>query len=216
MKRAVSSSARISKYVQQPWIMEIGCAFAVPIKVAAWLANDEPPWDFDIVEDEPLAEDGVEIAVNSLTVAPNVHSKACIRAKPSADHRAGLHAAPESRAEDLAKRRGYSGALIELRQSDEFAPMREEHQDELDGQKVLSNLLWAWPRRRQIIRTPTNKTMAKSGPVGMWPATDGSSSLRIRQFCRVGNSDGWPLWHRSTLDFSGLSYSRPRMLLLFP
>ena len=41
--------------------------FAVPIAVGNWLANDDPPWDFDIVEDGALDEDGVEIVVNTLT-----------------------------------------------------------------------------------------------------------------------------------------------------
>jgi hypothetical protein len=41
--------------------------FAVPINVPTWVTNDVPPWDFDIDPDEPLAEDGVEIIVNSLT-----------------------------------------------------------------------------------------------------------------------------------------------------
>ena len=34
-----------------------------------WLQSDNPPWDFDIVEDEPLDKDGVEIVVKDLTVS---------------------------------------------------------------------------------------------------------------------------------------------------
>ena len=39
-------------------------AFAVLIAVEDWLRNDDPPWDFDIVEDGNLDERGVEIVVD--------------------------------------------------------------------------------------------------------------------------------------------------------
>ena len=42
-------------------------AFVVPIDVAEWLNNDDPPWDFDIDDAEDLDENGVEVVVQELT-----------------------------------------------------------------------------------------------------------------------------------------------------
>lgn len=68
MKRAVFKLGNDIR-VRSTFVQEDGSRlpFAVPIDVAAWLGNDAPPWDFDIVDDEPLAENGVEIEVTKLT-----------------------------------------------------------------------------------------------------------------------------------------------------
>jgi hypothetical protein len=42
-------------------------SFAIPINVPEWMNNDDPPWDFDITEDEPLLDNGVEIVIKKLT-----------------------------------------------------------------------------------------------------------------------------------------------------
>jgi hypothetical protein len=117
-------------------------SFAVPIHVPTWLANDAPPWDFDIVEDEPLAEDGVEITVDTL-------NEGTIRSFESPAFVQGLRRTI-ARDYTLHLNRGLrislngepiTGVLIELRQSDEFTPMREEYGDELDGEKVSVELI---------------------------------------------------------------------------
>lgn len=67
MKRAVfklGTDIRIRSTYQDKDKQE---SFAVPIIVGNWLADDEPPWDFDIDADEPLGENGVEVVVNTLT-----------------------------------------------------------------------------------------------------------------------------------------------------
>ena len=117
-------------------------AFAVPINVATWLANDEPPWDFDIVEDEPLAEDGVEITVNTLNggAKRSFESPAFVqnlRRTIARDYTLHLNRGLKISLNDEP----ITGVLIELRQSDEFTPMRDEYEDELDDEKVSVELI---------------------------------------------------------------------------
>ena len=109
-------------------------SFVVPIKVNKWLEKDTPPWDFDIEDDEPLKEPGVEIVVESLTQG----------ASTSFENPAFVQNLKRTIARDysLHLARGLTISLngdviqgwkIELRQGDDFASMRVEYKDEAEG-----------------------------------------------------------------------------------
>ena len=115
-------------------------SFAVPINVPEWLARDSEPledgelpppnWDFDIEESEELPEAGVEIRISSL--------------RPETAERLGDPTYARTLRRILGRdymvplMRGLKisvngidvvGYKIELRQSDEFAPMRDKYTD---------------------------------------------------------------------------------------
>ena len=68
MKRAafkLGTSIRIrSTYAEAAETKE---AFVVPIEVKKWLKDESLPWDFQIEEDVPLHQNGVEVVVERLT-----------------------------------------------------------------------------------------------------------------------------------------------------
>ncbi len=116
--------------------------FAVPISVADWVAKDDPPWDFDIVEDEPLDANGVEIVVNTLTpgAATSFGNPAFIqnlRRMIGRDYSLHLNRGLKI----FLNETEVPSWKIELRQSAEFLPMRAEYEDQIDDEKVSVELV---------------------------------------------------------------------------
>ena len=180
-------------------------SFAVPINVATWLANDEPPWDFDIVEDEPLAEDGVEITVNSLTggAIRSFESPAFVqnlRRTIARDYTLHLNRGLQISLNGEA----IAGALIELRQSDEFAPMREDYKDELDGEEVSVELIVGMAAPPPDNADPDEQDDGDKR-FGWYVACNGRIVLAADKTTLSGwGTDGWPLWHRQYSGFLGI------------
>src|ERR1035438_875368 len=180
-------------------------SFAVPITVATWLANDEPPWDFDIVEDEPLAEDGVEIIVNSLTggAIRSFESPAFVqnlRRTIARDYTLHLNRGLKISLNDEA----IAGALIELRQSDDFAPMREDYKDELDGEEVSVELIVGMAAPPPDSADPDEQDDGDKR-FGWYVACNGRIVLAADKTTLSGwGTDGWPLWHRQYSGFLGI------------
>ena len=180
-------------------------SFAVPINVATWLANDEPPWDFDIVEDEPLAEDGVEITVNGLngSAVRSFESPAFVqnlRRTIARDYTLHLNRGLKIslNGEPIA------GALIELRQSDEFAPMRDEYEDDLDGEKVSVELIVGMAAPPPDNADPDEQDDGDKR-FGWYVACNGRIVLAADKTILSGwGTDGWPLWHRQYSGFLGI------------
>jgi hypothetical protein len=180
-------------------------SFAVPIKVAGWLANDVPPWDFDIVDDEPLNEDGVEIIVNSLTPA----------AMRSFESPGFLQNLRRTIARDytLHLNRGLTislnnerilGAQIELRQSEDFTPMREEYKDEADGEEVSIEMIVGMAAPPPDNSDPDEQDDSDKR-FGWYVACNGRIVLAADKTALSGwGSDDWPIWHRQYSGFLGL------------
>lgn len=180
-------------------------AFAVPINVATWLANDELPWDFDIVEDEPLAEDGVEITVNTLNGGSirSFESPAFVqnlRRTIARDYTLHLNRGLKISLNDEP----ITGVLIELRQSDEFAPMRDEYEDELDDEKVAVELIVGMAAPPPDNSDPDEQDDGDKR-FGWYVACNGRIVLAADKTTLSGwGTDGWPLWHRQYSGFLGI------------
>lgn len=206
MKRAVfklGADIRIrSRYEEKDGSSQ---AFAVPILVSDWLKNDAPPWDFDIVTDSPLEADGVEIVVTELTPG----------AKSAFDSPAFLQNLRRTIARDysLHINRGLKvflndqeipGWEIELRQSPDFKPMRIHYEDEIDGSKVLVEIIGG------MAAPPPESSDASEDDdgerrFGWYVVCNGRIVLAADKTTVSGwGSDEWPQWHRQYSGFLGL------------
>jgi hypothetical protein len=180
-------------------------AFAVPINVARWLANDAPPWDFDIAEDEALAEDGVEITVTTLNggsvrsfESPSFVQN--LRRTIARDYTLHLNRGLKI----LLNDEPIAGALIELRQSDEFVPMRDEYEDEIDGERVLVELIAGMAALPPDNSDPDEQDDGDKR-FGWYVACNGRIVLAADKTTLSGwGTDGWPLWHRQYSGFLGI------------
>ncbi len=112
-------------------------SFTVPINVSNWLANDAPPWDFDIVTDEHLEENGVKIDVDGLTVGAstsfgNPAFLQNLRRTIARDYSIHLNRGLKITLNDDA----IVGWQIELRQSADFLPVRVEWEEEIAAETI--------------------------------------------------------------------------------
>jgi hypothetical protein len=179
--------------------------FSVPINVQTWLENDVPPWDFDIQSDAPLEEDGVEIVVNGLTVGAT-------RAFDSPSFVQNLRRTI-ARDYTLHINRGLKisingkvvpGVQIELRTSDEFAPMHVEYKDETDGMEVSVEVIGGMFAPPPDTSEPDEKGDSEN-PYGWYVGCNGRIVLAADKSTLSGwGVDGWPVWHPQYAGFLGL------------
>lgn len=180
-------------------------SFAVPIDVEEWLTDDTPPWDFDIVEAEELADNGVEIVVTELTDG----------SAASFDSPAFLQNLKRTIGRDysLYLDRGLtvslngeeiSGWEIELREGADFAPMRVEYQDELDGDLVKVELIGG------MAASPPDSADPDVGDTGerqygWYVVCNGRIVLAADKTSVSGwGTEDWPQWHRQYSGFIGM------------
>jgi hypothetical protein len=206
MKRAVfklGNSIRIrSTFVQKDGAR---LSFAVPINVASWLGNDAPPWDFDIQDDEPLDENGVRIEVSDLTPgsAASFGSQAFIqnlRRTIARDYSLHLQRGLRVRLNGAP----VAGWAIELRQSDEFVPMRIEYEDEVDGNTVAIEIIggMAAPPPESIDPDESNEGDRR---FGWYVVCNGRIVLAADKSVVTGwGTDDWPQWHYQYAGFIGI------------
>lgn len=180
-------------------------SFAVPIVVSGWLKDNDPPWDFDIVDDEPLDEDGVEITVKTLTPG----------AKSAFDSPAFIQNLRRMIARDysLHLNRGLKiflndneivGWKIELRQSDEFKPMRIDYEDEVDGEKVSVEVIGGMAAPPPEDSDPSENDEGERR-YGWYVICNGRIVLAADKTVVSGwGTDDWPQWHRQYSGFIGI------------
>ncbi|MDT3377409.1 ATP-binding protein [Labrys neptuniae] len=180
-------------------------SFAVPIKVGKWLENDTPPWDFDLEEDAPLANPGVEILVHSLTPG----------AVTSFGNPAFLQNLKRTIARDysLHLARGLTitvngeiiqGWKIELRQGNDFAPMRIEYQQNIDGSPVTVEIIGGMAAPPPDDVEPDEEDEGDKR-FGWYVVCNGRIVLAADKTTISGwDTDGWPQWHRQYSGFMGV------------
>lgn len=206
MKRAVfklGAEIRIrSTYTETGGMRQ---AFAVPIVVADWMKNDVPPWDFDIVDDVPLEEDGVEIVVESLTSGAKTSfgSPAFIqnlRRMIGRDYSLHLNRGLKvfvNAAQTL-------GWKIELRQSDDFKPMRLDYEDEGDGERVSVEIIGGMAAPPPESVDPSEDEDGDRR-FGWYVVCNGRIVLAADKTVLSGwGSEDWPQWHRQYSGFIGV------------
>lgn len=180
-------------------------SFVVPIDVQKWLGDDAPPWDFDIDTDEPLKENGVRIAVNDLTP----------EAARSFDNPAFLQNLRRTIGRDysLHLRRGLHivlngnvvpGWQIELRESEEFAPVRFEYKEQVDGTEVDVEIIGGMAAPPPESLEPDEKDDGDSR-FGWYVVCNGRIVLAADKTSVSGwGTDDWPQWHRQYSGFIGI------------
>ena len=180
-------------------------AFAVPIDVPTWIVDDNPPWDFDIVGDEPLSSDGVEITVSNLTSGSSTsfgspaflqNLKRTIARDYSLHLQRGLRI--QLNGEPVV------GWAIELRQSDEFIPMRVDYADEVDGDAVTIEIIggMAAPPPESIDPDEGDEGDRRSG---WYVVCNGRIVLAADKSAITGwGTEDWPQWHYQYTGFVGI------------
>ena len=191
--------------------------FAVPIMVDKWLMSDEPPWDFDIVEDEPLDKNGVEIVVKDLTAsaATSFGSPAFLqnlKRTIARDYALHLNRGLNITVNDSTVK----GWQIELRQSEEFAPMRYSYTDKLDDDDITVEIIGG---------------MAALPPESIEPVDDIDGDKRFGWYvvCNARivldadksevsgwGTEDWPQWHRQYSGFMGIIFFTSRNAAALP
>ena len=206
MKRAIfklGKNIRIrSTYLDSDDIKQ---AFAVPIDVDKWLKNDDPPWDFDLTEDEYLSEYGVEILVSELTDATKLsfNSPAFVenlRRTIARDY--SIHLGRGLRI--LVNDKIVKGTPIKLSLGDYFAPVRVDYIDSANGEEVSVEIIGGMAARPPDSVDPDD---SKDGDkrFGWYVACNGRIVLDADKTTVAGwGTQEWPQWHRQYSGFIGI------------
>jgi hypothetical protein len=160
---------------------------------------------FDITEDEPLLDNGVEIVIKKLTpsAAASFESTAFIqtlRRTIARDYSLHLNRGLKIFVNDVE----VSGWRIELRQSDEFAPMRIEYMDESGGSDVRIELIggMAAPPPDDI---EPDESEDGDKTFGWYVVCNGRVVLAADKTSVAGwGTLDWPQWHRQYSGFIGV------------
>ena len=180
-------------------------AFAVPIDVDEWLMNEDNPWDFDIVEDEDLDENGVEILVNQLESATNL----------SFDNPAFLLNLKRTIARDYAihLNRGLKiivndehvqGLMIKLSRKDEFKPARIFYEDCVKDENVEVEIIGGMAAKPPDDVEPTDPRDGDKNH-GWYIACNGRIVLSADKTRITGwGTNDWPQWHSQYAGFIGI------------
>ena len=180
-------------------------SFAVPIDVGAWLANDDPPWDFDIVNDEALSENGVEIVVEDLTqgTATSFDSPAFVQnLKRIIARDYSLHLQRGLRV--TLNGEPVAGWALELRQSEDYAPMRVEYEDEVEGDLVSIEIIGGMAAPPPDDVDP-DESEEGDRRFGWYVVCNGRIVLAADKTSITGwGTENWPQWHYQYSGFVGV------------
>jgi len=223
MKRAIfklGTNIRIhSTYLTSNGVRE---SFAVPINVNDWLSTNEPPWDFDIVTDVHLRENGVRIQIDALT--------------PEADGLFGSEAFHQDLRRIIARdyslylERGLkislndspiTGLQIALRESAEFAPMRFAYKDRTDGNEVGVEIIGgmaALPPPPEATEPEDLAERSRGAELfGWYVVCNGRIVLAADRTVSTGwGTDDWPIWHPQYAGFIGVILFSARNAVALP
>jgi len=180
-------------------------SFAVPIDVGSWLTSNDPPWDFDILPAEDLRENGLRITVDAL----NSEASGLFGSQAfSLDLRRAI-----ARDYSLHLDRGLRIALngspitgwqIELRQSDEFVPMRFAYQDRVNGNDVGVEIIGGMAAAPPDEAEPED-SVDRDRRYGWYVVCNGRVVLAADRTTVSGwGTDDWPQWHPQYAGFIGI------------
>lgn len=176
-------------------------AFAVPIDVDSWLTNDAPPWDFDLVEDVKLPQDGVEVDISKLTSgAANAFESSTfienLRRTISRDYSIHLNRGLKVFLNDKEVRPWN----FELRAGEEFAPIRLEYQDEDVKVELIAGMAAPPPETNEPSEDDEGDRR-----YGWYVICNGRIVLAADKSTVTGwGTDNWPQWHYQYAGFIGI------------
>ncbi len=177
-------------------------SFLVPINVSDWLADSTTPWDFDLIEDLPLNNPGVEIVISELNEGARL--------------RFSDPAYKESLIRDVL-RRDYMIPLmqglritvngdpveyqpIELRSSSEFTPMRETIHDGPVTVEIIAGMYSPPPDDNEPDAMHPDKES------GWYIVCNGRVVLAADRTSATGwGTTGFPQWHAQYRGFIGIA-----------
>ena len=179
--------------------------FKVPIVVGDWLSNDDPPWDFDIIGDDSLDENGVEIVIDDLTDGT----------KKAFENRAFVQNLKRTIARDysihlnrgltvLVNDDAVTGLPIKLSRGDEYAPVRVDYEDWVNGERVAVEIIggMAAPPPESIDPDEVDDGDKR---FGWYAACNGRIVLAADKTSVAGwGTQDWPQWHRQYSGFIGI------------
>lgn len=180
-------------------------SFAIPITVSKWLENNNPPWDFDLEESTALPADGVEISVNELTNSTQsaFDSPAFIqnlRRIVSRDYSLHLNRGLKIFLNEVE----ILGWKIELRQSEDFKPMRIDYNDEVDGETVNIEIIGGMAAPPPESNDPSEEDEGDKR-YGWYVICNGRIVLAADKTTISGwSTEDWPQWHRQYSGFIGI------------
>ena len=182
-------------------------AFAVPINVDDWLLDDDPPWDFDLDDDDYLEEDGVEIVVGNLNAgaATSFGNPAFVenlRRMIARDYSLHLNRGLRIRVNGKL----ISSAQIQLRKSDEFVPVRYDYVDQQNGHDVFVEIIGGMAASPPESAEPDEKVDGDKR-FGWYVACNGRIVLAADKSTVSGwGTLDWPQWHQQYSGFIGVVF----------
>ena len=181
-------------------------SFLVPISVDEWLQDDESKsWDFDIETAEDLDSAGVEVFVDKLNESTSnaFGDPGFVRRLGrtiARDYSLHLHRGLKIRLNGIELK----GWQIELREGDEFAPMRIEYVDQVEDGEVSVEILagMAAPPPESADPDEQSDDELRSG---WYVVCNGRIVLAADRTRQTGwGTEGWPKWHPQYAGFLGL------------
>ena len=179
--------------------------FTVPIIVNNWLSNDDPPWDFDIIEDDSLDENGVEIVVDDLTdgtkkAFENPAFIQNLKRTIARDYSIHLNRGLTVLVNDDA----VTGLPIKLSRGDEYAPVRVDYEDWVNGERVAVEIIGGMAAPPPDSIDP-DEVEDGDKRFGWYAACNGRIVLAADKTSVAGwGTQDWPQWHRQYSGFIGI------------
>ena len=192
-------------------------AFAVPIAVTDWLKTDDPPWDFDIDDDEQLDEHGVEIVVRELTPGAktsfgNPAFAENLRRTIARDYTLHLERGLKVSVNDKFVR----SVPIKLRRSTELVPMRLKYTDRQNGDEVSVEIIGGMAAAPPDSPDPDDKDDSEKR-YGWYVACNGRIVLAADKTSVSGwGTSEWPQWHGQYSGFLGIVFFSARNTAALP
>ena len=180
-------------------------AFAVLIAVDDWLKDDNPPWDFDIVEDKNLDESGVEISVGSLTdttksAFENPAFLQNLRRTIARDYSIHLNRGLKI----FVNNEVVDGLSIKLRRGAEYAPVRVDYKDHANGEEIAVEIIGGMAAFPPDSPDPDDAWDGDK-QFGWYVACNGRIVLAADKTSVAGwGTQDWPQWHRQYSGFIGI------------
>lgn len=192
-------------------------SFKVPINVEKWLESKSEHWDFDIEEADHLPEPGVEIKVKDLNEAAKRSFESPrftenLRRAIGRDYALHLHRGIKIELNG----KPIKGWAIELRQSENYAPMRAAFTESFEGEKVNVEVLAG------MVAPPPDSSEPNDFPgdqerSGWYVACNGRIVLAADKSKLSGwGTEGWPQWHPQYAGFMGIILFSSRRADLLP
>ena len=206
MKRAVfkiGSKINISSTYKNNGVIS---SFVVPIDVKRWLETKDGNWEFEIEDSGNLSEPGVQISITHLNEAANQLFESQrfvqdLRRAIARDYALYLRCGLTIEVQKVP----VPGWSIELKQSGDFAPMRNKFKVQCKGEDVFVEILAGMEAPPPEDDDPDEDYDIEQNRSGWYVVCNGRVVLAADKTNITGwGTDGWPQWHPQYSGFLGL------------